>query len=83
MKWIDESVMAFDFETTGALPEYALQPWRYKQGIFKVTSLSVARCRAGKLRSSQSTEGSARGTYLGASHRSQRRCTEGVCASGA
>lgn len=49
MKWLDERVIAFDFETTGTLPEYALQPWRKRQGKFWATSLSVARYRDGQL----------------------------------
>jgi DNA polymerase III epsilon subunit-like protein len=30
--WEDSRFVAFDFETTGTLPEYALQSWRVKQG---------------------------------------------------
>lgn len=39
--WDDNKIVAFDFETTGALPEYALQPWRYAQGKAWLTSLAV------------------------------------------
>ena len=39
MTWDDARFAAFDFETSGTLPEYALQPWRLKQGKFWATSL--------------------------------------------
>jgi DNA polymerase-1 len=39
--WDDAKAVAFDFETSGELPEYALQPWRLKQGLFWTTSISV------------------------------------------
>jgi hypothetical protein len=39
--WDDAKHVAFDFETSGELPEYALQPWRLKQGLFWTTSISV------------------------------------------
>lgn len=39
--WDDSKVVAFDFETSGTLPEYALQPWRVAQGKSWVTSLAV------------------------------------------
>src|SRR5574343_298504 len=41
--WNDEKFVAFDFETSGALPEYALQPWRVQQGKAWATSLVWAR----------------------------------------
>lgn len=41
--WKDEKFIAFDFETSGELPEYALQPWRVAQGKAWVTSLVWAR----------------------------------------
>jgi DNA polymerase I-like protein with 3'-5' exonuclease and polymerase domains len=41
--WDDSKVVAFDFETSGALPEYALQPWRVKTADAWVTSISVIR----------------------------------------
>ena len=47
MLWADLNPTAFDFETTGTLPEYALQPWRMAQvesdGLtrFSLTSLAV------------------------------------------
>lgn len=43
MEWDDARVMAFDFETSGTLPEYALQPWRVRTGEAWATSLAVAR----------------------------------------
>lgn len=43
MIWDDNKVVAFDFETSGTLPEYALQPWRYATGDAWVTSMSVIR----------------------------------------
>lgn len=36
--WDDEKWLAFDFETTGSKPEYALQPWR-SSADFRATSL--------------------------------------------
>lgn len=33
-------ISAFDVETSGELPEYALQPWRYRQGKAWLTSLA-------------------------------------------
>jgi DNA polymerase I-like protein with 3'-5' exonuclease and polymerase domains len=39
MKWTDEGFCSFDFETSGSLPEYALQPWRLASGDFWATSL--------------------------------------------
>jgi hypothetical protein len=41
MIWDRLHATAFDFETTGELPEHALQPWRMAQGKFSLTSLSV------------------------------------------
>lgn len=35
--------MSFDFETSGKQPEYALQPWRIKQGLMWATSLAWVR----------------------------------------
>lgn len=32
MQWIDEKFVGADFETDGVLQEYALQPWRRKEG---------------------------------------------------
>jgi DNA polymerase I-like protein with 3'-5' exonuclease and polymerase domains len=40
VKWSDDAFMAFDFETSGALPEFALQPWRVAQGKAWATSLA-------------------------------------------
>lgn len=39
--WDDDRFVAFDFETSGALPEYALQPWRIRQERAWATSLAV------------------------------------------
>lgn len=39
--WDDSKFVAFDFETSGALPEYALQPWRVAQGEAWITSLAT------------------------------------------
>lgn len=41
--WRDENFVAFDFETSGEQMEYALQPWRVKQGKAWATSLAVVR----------------------------------------
>jgi DNA polymerase I-like protein with 3'-5' exonuclease and polymerase domains len=41
LTWDDARVVAFDLETSGELPEYALQPWRLEQGKFWATSISV------------------------------------------
>jgi hypothetical protein len=41
MIWDDARTVAFDFESSGQLPEYALQPWRLHQGKFWATSISV------------------------------------------
>jgi DNA polymerase I-like protein with 3'-5' exonuclease and polymerase domains len=35
------NLTGFDFETSGELPEYALQPWRVKQGKAWATSLAI------------------------------------------
>lgn len=39
--WADADYIAFDFETSGTMPEYALQPWRVAQGKAWVTSLAT------------------------------------------
>jgi len=41
--WKDEKFIAFDFETSGKKPEYALQPWRLAQGKSWATSFVWAR----------------------------------------
>lgn len=41
--WVNERFSAFDFETSGELPEYALQPWRVAQGKAWATSLSYTK----------------------------------------
>lgn len=38
--WADEDYVSFDFETSGTLPEYALQPWRLKTGDAWITSIA-------------------------------------------
>lgn len=43
MQWDDGKVFAFDFETSGTLPEHALQPWRVATGQAWATSLAFAR----------------------------------------
>lgn len=37
--WDDSKFIGFDFETSGTLPEYALQPWRVASGLAWATSL--------------------------------------------
>lgn len=37
--WDDDAYAAFDFETSGILPEYALQPWRIPKGDAWATSV--------------------------------------------
>jgi DNA polymerase I-like protein with 3'-5' exonuclease and polymerase domains len=49
MIWSDAKNVAFDFETSGELPEYALQPWRLAQGKFWATSISVIRHTGARL----------------------------------
>jgi DNA polymerase I-like protein with 3'-5' exonuclease and polymerase domains len=39
--WDNEKFVAFDFETSGVLPEYALQPWRVAQGKAWATSIAI------------------------------------------
>ena len=39
MSWDDKDYASFDFETSGVLPEYALQPWRVAQQKAWPTSL--------------------------------------------
>lgn len=46
--WNDNDYLAFDFETSGDLPEYALQPWRYAQGKAWATSFVWAASIDGK-----------------------------------
>jgi DNA polymerase I-like protein with 3'-5' exonuclease and polymerase domains len=40
MIWNDEEFVSADFETTGALREYALQPWRLRKGEARITSVA-------------------------------------------
>ena len=39
MSWDDNDYASFDFETSGDIPEYALQPWRAAKGKMWATSL--------------------------------------------
>jgi DNA polymerase I-like protein with 3'-5' exonuclease and polymerase domains len=39
MHWNDDRYIAFDYETSGTKPEYALQPWRMARGDAWATSL--------------------------------------------
>ena len=48
MDWDANRVMAFDFETSGVLPEYALQPWRVGQRKAWATSLAAVYRDGGK-----------------------------------
>lgn len=41
MIWDDDKVIAFDFESSGVLPEYALQPWRFSSSDAWLTSVSA------------------------------------------
>lgn len=47
--WDDSKVVATDFETSGSLPEYALQPWRVASKDFWATSLSIIRWQGERL----------------------------------
>lgn len=49
MIWDNDKIVAFDFETSGTLEEYALQPWRIATGDFWATSMSIIRMVAGVL----------------------------------
>jgi len=46
--WNDSNYFAFDFETSGILSEYALQPWRVVQGKMWATSLAYLWYENGK-----------------------------------
>ncbi len=50
MNWDDEGFVAFDFETSGRKPEYALQPWRLKTGDAWITSIAWAYRESGKMK---------------------------------
>lgn len=43
MIWDDSKIVAADLETSGKLPEYALQPWRLARGDAWITSGSMIR----------------------------------------
>jgi hypothetical protein len=47
--WASLNPVAFDFEASGTLPEYALQPWRLATGGFWATSISVIEHRDNQL----------------------------------
>lgn len=47
--WDDDRYTAFDFETSGVKPEYALQPWRIPRGDTWATSLVWVKRRNKKL----------------------------------
>jgi DNA polymerase I-like protein with 3'-5' exonuclease and polymerase domains len=50
MIWDDTKIVAADLETSGKLPEYALQPWRFRdRNTAWVTSASMIRFDAGRL----------------------------------
>lgn len=49
MIWNDDKFIAFDFETSGELSEYALQPWRVRQEKAWATSLAVVQKIDGKI----------------------------------
>lgn len=50
MTWDPQRFAAFDFETSGTLPEYALQPWRRRRGDFWATSLVWSQAVGGVVR---------------------------------
>lgn len=41
LQWNDDKIVAFDVETSGVVPEYALQPWRVATDEAWVTSVAV------------------------------------------
>lgn len=47
--WSDDRFIAFDFETSGTLSEFALQPWRVKQGAAWATSLAAVQKQDNKM----------------------------------
>jgi DNA polymerase I-like protein with 3'-5' exonuclease and polymerase domains len=47
MQWDDTRFIAFDFETSGTQPEYALQPWRVATGDAWATSFVAGRKNIG------------------------------------
>jgi DNA polymerase I-like protein with 3'-5' exonuclease and polymerase domains len=46
LTWVDDQIIAADLETSGKLPEYALQPWRMARGDAWITSGSFMRATA-------------------------------------
>ena len=47
--WDDDAYVAFDFETSGKHPEYALQPWRLRHGDAWITSIAWAYRKDGEM----------------------------------
>lgn len=47
--WDHKQYIVFDLESSGELPEYALQPWRVPQGKAWVTSWATADCLNGQM----------------------------------
>jgi hypothetical protein len=47
--WIEDRVISFDFETSGRLEEFALQPWRVAAGDAWLTSMSIIRWKDNRL----------------------------------
>jgi DNA polymerase I-like protein with 3'-5' exonuclease and polymerase domains len=41
LRWDDSQIVSADLETSGSLPEYALQPWRMARGDMWITSASA------------------------------------------
>lgn len=50
LEYNNDKILAFDFETSGKLPEYALQPWRVAQKLAWPTSLAVVKKMPSTLR---------------------------------
>lgn len=51
--WIEpDKFIAFDFETSGTEPEYALQPWRVEQKKAWITSLAIAEREGSEIKTS-------------------------------
>ena len=47
--WSDDHIAAMDYETSGARPEYALQPWRIPRGEARATSIAWVWPHSGRL----------------------------------
>jgi DNA polymerase I-like protein with 3'-5' exonuclease and polymerase domains len=48
--WNENTVIAFDFETSGKAPEYRLEPWRVETGDAWITSLAYGMRYDGEMR---------------------------------